>query len=181
MANILEITNWNQLVDARADNKNLRILVSNINSSSLIGTKIVIADITNSFIYFCGFVDIISGESIPVSSQFTPDEMMEKLNDYGFNISIVDTHKIDNSVVTILSGLFAAGYRYVYRDYPKGATYMPYELYATQDLKQRMSDLQLKTMPDFIESFWQWVRPNTMYSINLILSNNGYVSQSNPI
>ena len=69
MANILEINNWNQLVRARSDYENLRIVVSQYNNNpNMTGTKIQIVDYNTNDIYLTLFTEITSSTLIPLTA-----------------------------------------------------------------------------------------------------------------
>ena len=88
MSNILEISNWNQLVSARSDYDNLRIVVKQWNGDDLIGTQIIIADYNNNNIYFSGFVTDLTSTIIPTTATIGNDDMIDIINSFGFNVRI---------------------------------------------------------------------------------------------
>ncbi len=130
MSNILEIgyieyseqtkrVNWNQLLRARADNPNLRIYVQPYNEDTFIATKIMIVDYNTNDVYFTVFAEILqtSESMIPVSASPDADRIIDMINSYGFNVRLSEPTPITDRVLTILRGLYASGYLYVYRDY----------------------------------------------------------------
>ena len=180
MADILEISNWDQLVDAKSDFTNLKIKVRNYNNDKLVGTQIIIADYNTNAIYFSAFATILQSTVIPTSAKLTNEEMIAAINSFGFNVRISEPYILAPDVVEILQGLLSAGYQYVYRDYPMGAKYLRYGIYATDQLKMRMTDLYLPSMPDFVENEWDWCKPNTTYPIaNMV--ETGTVNNGLPI
>lgn len=124
MSNILEISNWDQLTRARADNPNLRIVVTHYNNSDssedfnvLVATKIQIVDYRTNDIYLTVFTEISESSVIPTSASLSAENIVEIINLYGFNVRISMPEVLPESVVTLLKGLYAVGYLYVYRDY----------------------------------------------------------------
>ena len=133
MSNILEIgyieyseqtkrVNWNQLLRARADNPNLRIYVQPYNKTdstgaqnTFIATKIMIVDYNTNDVYFTVFAEILqtSESMIPVSASPDADRIIDMINSYGFNVRLSEPTPVTDRVLTILRGLYAAGYRYV--------------------------------------------------------------------
>ena len=180
MGNIHEISNWDQLVSARSSNPNLRILVTHINNDTTEATQIRIADYETNYIYFSGFVTILRADRFPVTAKFTNEQMIDIINSYGFQVRISPPTVLAEDVVTILRGLYASGYRYVYKDYPKGAKYRTYGIYATDILLQRMEDYYIPDIPEFIDDEWEWCEPNRTYPIEDLI-NSGTVNNGLPI
>lgn len=178
MATKLEITNWDQLVDAKSDYTNLRILVTHYNDDTLEGIKVSIADYNTTDIYFSGFVTLLQSTKIPETAIFTNQQIVDIVNSYGFNVELSEPEVVEPTVLTILQGLYAEGYRYIYKDYLCGANYTRYGIYATDILEKRMSDLYLPDMPEFVRDGWDWCLPNKTYAIQLILET-GTVDNGN--
>lgn len=116
--NIFKFSTWNQLSGLRSSMYNNLILkVTQYNSEDLIGTKISIQDTDTNSIYFTGFIRLIQSNKFNIDAVYTVDEMINKINSYGFNISIVDKIKLPPNVITILQGLKTMGYNYIILDY----------------------------------------------------------------
>lgn len=179
MSNILEINNWNQLTSARADNINLRIYVTQYNSEELIGTKIQIIDYLTNDIYLTLFSKIDASTIIPSEASLEPEEVVRIINLYGFNIRISYPIVLAEKVVSILQGLYDSGYRYVYKDYPNKGNDGIYVIYASKDIRLRMTGFNITKIPDFIEDEWDWCKPFKTYPIIDLL--NGTVDNGLPI
>lgn len=177
MSNILEISNWNQLVKARSDYENLRIYVKQFNSSELIGTQIIIADYNSNETYFSGFVTDLQSTAIPTTATISNDDMITIINSFGFNVRISPPIVLADDVITILRGYYAQGYRYVYKDYPKFKKSLPYCIYVSDVIDWRRHDQIISIMPDFIEDMWEWCVPFKTYPIKDLIDsgtvNNG--------
>lgn len=180
MGTILEISNWDQLVKARSTHDNLRILVTHIKNATTEATQIQIADYETNYVYFTGFVTILSADRFPTTAKFTNEQMIDIINSYGFQVRISPPTVLAEDVVTILTGLYQSGYRYIYKDYPCGAKYRTYGIYATDILQQRMSDLYLPQIPEFIDDEWGWCQPNMTYPIQDLI-DTGTVNNGLPI
>lgn len=179
MQTLLEINNWDQLVDAKSDYANLKILVTHYNNpGELVATKISIIDYKTTDVYFSGFATILEGGIIPETAKFTNEEIISIINSYSFNVTMSQPIQVCSNVLTILNGLYKAGYRYIYKDYKAGNSYTSYGIYATTVLKKRMSDLFIQRMPEFFEDEWDWCLPNRTYPISDILEN-GTVDNGN--
>lgn len=178
MSNILIISNWQQLVKARSeDYTNLRITVTEYNSSDLKGTQISVIDYNTNTVYFKSFVNISESTLIPNTAKLSTQDMITAINNYGFNIRISEPEQVEENVLTILQGLYAAGYRYIYKDYPKphndkcDTNEKPYRIYASDIIQLRRTDLDVSNMPGFIDDQWDWCLPFTTYPISDILEN----------
>ena len=179
MQTLLEINNWDQLVDAKSDYTNLRILVTHYNNTGkLVATKISIVDYETTDVYFSGFATIIEGTIIPESAKFTNEEIIAIVNSYSFNVAMSQPIQVCSDVLIILNGLYEAGYRYIYKDYCGGRPYTRYGIYATKVLEKRTSDLYIQKMPEFLEDGWDWCLPNRTYPIENILET-GTVDNGN--
>lgn len=120
MLNIFKFSTWNQLAGLKSSiYPNLTIDVTQYNSTMLEGTKITIKDITNDDIYFIGFIRVMHSDRFNPLAVYTVDEMIDKINSYGFEIMIVDKIKLPPNVITILSGLKQMGYNYIILDYTR--------------------------------------------------------------
>jgi len=188
MSNILEISNWNQLTRARADNQNLRIVVTHYNDSDSTGdsdvfvaTKIQIVDYQTNDIYLTLFTDISDSTVIPLSASLSAEEVVRVINLYGFNIRISLPEVLPENVVTLLKGLYAAGYLYVYRDYINTRiTRTTSVIYASDQIKIRRTGFNITKTPDFVEDEWDWCKPNYAYPIKDLIEN-GTVNNGQPI
>lgn len=180
MSNILEINNWNQLTSARADNINLRIYVTQYNSEELIGTKIQIINYLTNDIYLTLFSKIDASTIIPVEASLEPEEVIRIINLYGFNVRISYPVVLAERVVTILTGLYNAGYRYIYKDYPNNGNDGVYVIYASKDIRLRMTGFNVTEIPDFVEDEWDWCKPFTTYPIENLI-DDGMVDNGLPI
>ena len=188
MSNILEISNWNQLTRARADNKNLRIVVTHYDDSDSTGdfdvfvaTKIQIVDYQTNDIYLTLFTDISDSTIIPLSASLDAEEVVRVINLYGFNIRISLPEVLPENVVTLLRGLYAAGYLYVYRDYINTRTTRTTSvIYASDQIKIRRTGFNITKTPDFVEDEWDWCKPNYAYPIKDLIEN-GTVNNGQPI
>lgn len=179
MANILEISTWNQLTGARSDYNNLRILVTEYTGEDLTGTQITIADYNTNIKYFSGFVNIGESTLIPVDAKFTDDEMINIINSYGFNVRISPPTILSNNVVDILMGLYASGYRYVYKYY-RDLKQLPYAIFTSVQIKNDRNDYRVSDIPNFIEDEWGWCEPFKTYPI-IDLISTGTVNNGLPI
>lgn len=178
MSNILEISNWNQLVKARAENyDNLRILVKQFDGEDLVGTQIIIADYNTNEVYFSGFVTDLMSTVIPTTATISNDDMIDIINSFGFNVAISPPIVLAEDVITILNGFYAQGYKYVYKDYPRGKDTPPYCIYVSDIIDLRYGDLIISEMPDYKEDYWDWCIPFKTYPIKNLIDtgtvNNG--------
>ena len=178
MSNILIISNWQQLVKARSENySNLRITVSEYNSADLTGTQISIVDYDTNTVYFRSFVNVTEATLIPDTAKLSTQDMITTINNYGFNVKISEPEVVEQNVITILQGLYASGYRYIYKDYPKpykckcDTNDKFYRIYASDVIQLRRTDLDVSNMPGFIDDQWDWCLPFTTYPISDILEN----------
>lgn len=201
MSNILEIgyieyseqtkrVNWNQLLRARADNPNLRIYVQPYNNTdptgaqdTFIATKIMIVDYNTNDVYFAVFAEILqtSESMIPVSASPDADRVIDMINSYGFNVRLSEPTPITDRVLTILRGLYASGYLYVYRDYIHTRTTRTTSvIYASDQIKLRKTGFNITKTPDFVEDDWDWCKPNYAYPIKDLIES-GTVNNGQPI
>lgn len=183
MNTILEISNWNQLVKARSEGyDNLRIVVSQYNSEELIGTKISIVDYNTNDIYFSAFVTDIESSVIPTTAKMSNEDMISIVNKFGFNVRISEPIVLSDNVVTILKGMYAMGYRYVYRDYipclPMGDNRTV--IYVSVDIGHRYFNPNLTNMPDYVDDEWEWCKAFTTYPIKDLI-DTGTVNNGQPI
>lgn len=174
MSNILEINNWNQLTSAKAENKNLRIFVTQYNGEDLIGTKIQIIDYITNDVYLTLFTDILQSDIIPLDSSLPEETVVAIINSYGFNIAISQPEVLPENVVTILEGLYASGYRYIYKDYEKLTDPViknKYVIYASKEIEVRQKGFNITSMPAYIEDEWDWCRAFKTYPIEDLIKN----------
>ena len=185
MSDILEISNWYQLTKARADNSNLRIVVECCNvpddnksgTEELVGTKIQIVNYKSNDVYLTLFGSIKSSDIIPVEASLEPEMVVNIINRYGFNVRISPPEVLQENVITILSGLYASGYRYVYKDYPNKGEDGVYVVYASKQIEKRMTGFDITSIPDFVPDEWDWCKPWCTYPIEDLIetgtNNNG--------
>lgn len=180
MSNKLEISNWNQLVSAKSDYPNLRIVVKQFNGDDLTGTQILIVDYNNNNVYFSGFVKNIHSTLIPIESVIDNDDMIDIINNFGFNVALSEPIVLANEVVTILKGYYAQGYRYVYRDYPRCHSKHKTCIYVSDIIDKRFKDPVISNSPDFIPDMWDWCEPFKTYYIEHLIET-GTVNNGLPI
>lgn len=183
MSTLLEISNWNQLVKARSEGyDNLRIVVSEYNSNELIGTKISVVDYNTNDVYFSTLVTDLSSSIVPITAPMLNSEVLQVLNNYGFNVRFSEPIKLSDNVVTILKGLYAGGYRYVYRDYIPCLPHNAYitGVYASVEIKNRYTDTPISKIPNYVADEWEWVKAFTTYPIEDLIEN-GTVNNGLPI
>ena len=174
MGTILEINNWNQLVRARSEQENLRILVTRYDGEDLIGTKIQIVDYNTNDIYLTIFANVLYSDLIPVSASMPEEDVVSIINSYGFNIAISQPEVLSQNVVTILRGMYAEGYRYVYKDYVKLVDPViknKYVIYVSKEIELRQKGYNITQMPDYIEDEWDWCRAFKTYPIEDLIEN----------
>ena len=120
MINVFEFSNWNQLAGLKStEYPNLKITVEQFNSENLIGTKINIIDIRNDLIMFSGFVRVIQSAVFNPMAVFEVDEIIKRINSYGFNIAIIEPTTLPPNVITILKGIQDLGYNFLTLQYEK--------------------------------------------------------------
>lgn len=142
MVNIFLFSNWNQLSGLRStDYPNLRLQVTQFKSEDLIGTKIDIFDTENNIPYFSGFVRVVESHRFNPLAVFEVDDMIKRINAYGFNIAITDPIDLQPEVVTMLKGLYALGYNYLTLEYSKATKTEDKALYQT-DIDSDKTDFQ---------------------------------------
>ena len=174
MSNILEINNWNQLTSAKADNPNLKIYVSQYNTEELKGTKVQIIDYQTNDTYLTIFPLILESTILPAGASIdNPHEVVDLINSYGFNIRISEPEVLSENVLTILRGLYASGYRYIYRDYIKdrNGEIIDFVIYASDQIKLRKTGFNVKRIPNFIEDEWDWCLQFKTYPIEDLIEN----------
>lgn len=180
MGTILEINNWEQLTRARSTYPNLRIAVDRYNSQELVGTKITILDMGTKEIYTTMFAVVEQSERFPLDVSFTDQQIVDKVNSFGFNVALSQPTALAQNVITILQGLYEGGYRYIYKDYPKGPGKMEYAIIASDQINPRLKGIWITKMPAFIPDEWEWCEPFKSYPIEDLLEN-GTVDNGNPI
>lgn len=120
MINIFEFSNWNQLSGLKSKEfPNLVIYVTQYNTKFLTGTKIDISDTETDAVYFSGFIRLITTTRFNSLAVFEIDDMIKRINSYGFNIRIKDPIDLQPNVVTTLKGLYELGYNYITLQYSK--------------------------------------------------------------
>ena len=180
MSNILEISNWNQLVKAQSDYSNLRIYVKQYNSEDITGTQIIIADYNNDNVYFSGFVTDLQSTLIPTTATISNDNMLDIINSFGFNVKYSEPIVLAEEVITILNGLLQQGYQYVYKDYPRCKNSPPYAIYVSQYVDHRFTNPIISNSPNFVEDMWEWCIPFKTYPIQTLV-NMGTVNNGLPV
>lgn len=177
MGTILEINNWEQLTRARSTYSNLRIAVDRYNSQELIGTKITILDTGTKEIYTTMFAVVEQSTRFPLEVSFTDQQIVDKVNSFGFNVALSQPTCLAQNVVTILQGLYEGGYRYIYKDYPKGIRYPEYTIIASDQINPRLKGVWITKMPGFVPDEWEWCKAFKSYPIQDLL--NGTVDNGN--
>ena len=185
MSNILAINNWDQLVRAKSESyDNLRIVVTQYNSDKLKGTKISIVDYNTNDVYFTAFSINTEGTLIPQTAKLDTKTMIDCINSYGFNVAISEPEMLTQNVITILQGLYASGYRYIYKDYPAeynkyiNKSKSLYLIWASRLISSRVDGTLITNMPDFVGDEWDWCLPFTTYPISDLIEN-GYADNGN--
>ena len=118
MINIFKFSNWNQLSGLKSVlYPNLQINVNQFNSEHLEGTKIDIIDLDNGILYFTGFVRVNRSDRFDPLAVFEVDDMIKRINAYGFDIAIIEPTTLPPNVITMLTGLRALGYNYLTLQY----------------------------------------------------------------
>lgn len=177
MSNILEISNWDQLVKARSSYDNLRIFVKHYNGEDITGTQILITDYNNNNVYFSGFVTDLNSTLIPTTATIDNDYMIEIINSFGFNVAYSQPTVLADEVITILKGYYEQGYRYVYKDYPRFCNSPPYAIYVSDIIDLRFHDPVISKSPSFTFDMWKWCKPFKTYPIKDLIEsgtvNNG--------
>lgn len=223
MMNVFLFSDWNQLSGLKsADYPNLRLQVTQFNSTDLIGTKIDVFDTTNCVPYFSGFVRVVESHRFNPLAVFEIEDMVKRINSYGFNIAITDPIDLQPEVVTMLKGLYTLGYNYITLQYSRStatedkALYqmdidddkldlqtdnwhpLPAKVYSNKYIvvSKHLSDVRRKPAiwlrqptnkdiyvvsqaPDFNWENFKWVKPTTVYSIELLI--NPTEGSKNPI
>lgn len=132
MINVFRFSTWNQLSGLRSlDYPFLRIDVVQFSSRDLDGTKIDIIDTDNNIIYFSGFVRVDSSARFDPLAVFEVDEMIKRINAYGFNIDIEEPTTLPPNVITMLKGLYALGYNFITMQYSRDTKTTDKSIYQT--------------------------------------------------
>lgn len=120
MISVFEFSNWNQLAGLRStDYPYLKLTVDQFNTTALVGTKINIVDTSNNLIYFSGFIRVITSDYFNPMAVFEVDEIIKRINSYGFNIAYIEPIVLPPNVVVTLKGLQSLGYNYITLQYDK--------------------------------------------------------------
>jgi len=189
MLSVFEFSNWNQIAGLRSkDYPYLKLTVDQFESSSLIGTKINIIDTSNNLTYFSGFIRVVESAVFNPMAVFEVDEIIKRINSYGFNIVFVEPTTLPPEVITILKGLQELGYNFLSLQYQKTyATnnkevyeyvidnkYKPSEYpnipetelktspYAVVRNKFLIASKYLKDMPNFNQTYDNIYQPNNL-------------------
>ena len=108
--------------------------------------------------------------------------MIQAINNFGFNVRISEPIVLSENVLTILRGMYAMGYKYVYRDY---IACLPIQenrttIYVSVDIEHRHFNPDLTKMPDYVDDEWEWCKPFTTYPIKDLI-DTGTVNNGLPI
>ena len=118
MNNIIKFSNWNQLSGLKSkEYPSLIIHVTQFNSEELVGTKIDILNTDNEIVYFSGFVRVMNSSVFNPLAVFEVDDIIKRINAYGFNIEITDPITLPENVLKQLRGLYELGYNYLTLEY----------------------------------------------------------------
>ena len=187
--NILEINSWDQVIRARSANyPNLRCNIVNYNGDSLTGKKLIIYDTNTNDVYFSTFVYINNSTIVPDTCAMEQADVINVLGKYGFYIVPTTPYYLNEKVLTILKGLDARGFLYVYAMYKNrdmgGKSYTDKKRFivASEHIyyPKELNDFILKDIevisdsPQFVMDDFDWVLPNRSYHISEIIQN-GYV------
>lgn len=175
---ILEINDWEQLTAARSSYPDLRISVDRYNSEQLIGTKITILDKGTKDIYCTMFAVVEQSTRFPLDVSFTDNEIVDKINSFGFQVRLSEPTALAQNVITILQGLYEEGYRYIYKDYPKFCDNPKYVICASTQINPRLKGFWINKMPSYVPDEWKWCKSFRTYSISDLLEN-GTVDNGN--
>ena len=120
MNNIYKFLNWNQLSGLKSkEYPSLIIEVTQFNSEELIGTKIDILNTDNELTYFSAFIRVQYSTVFNPLAVFEVNDIIKRINAYGFNIAIIEPTILPPNVITQLKGLYELGYNYLTLEYAK--------------------------------------------------------------
>ena len=118
MNNIYKFSNWNQLSGLKSkEYPSLIIKVTQFNSEELIGTKIDILNTDNELTYFSAFIRVQYSTVFNPLAVFEVDDIVKRINAYGFNIAIIEPTILPPNVTAQLRGLYELGYNYLTLEY----------------------------------------------------------------
>ena len=118
MNNIYKFSNWNQLSGLKSiEYPSLIIKVTQFNSEELIGTKIDILNTDNELTYFSAFIRVQYSTVFNPLAVFEVDDIIKRINAYGFNIAIIEPTILPPNVIAQLRGLYELGYNYLTLEY----------------------------------------------------------------
>ena len=118
MENIIKFSNWNQLSGLKSkEYPSLIIKVTQFNSEELIGTKIDILNTDNELTYFSAFIRVQYSTVFNPLAVFEVEDIIKRINAYGFNIAIIEPTVLPPNVITQLRGLYELGYNYLTLEY----------------------------------------------------------------
>lgn len=118
MNNIYRFSNWNQLSGLKSiEYPSLIIKVTQFNSEELIGTKIDILNTDNELTYFSAFIRVQYSTVFNPLAVFEVDDIVKRINAYGFNIAIIEPTILPPNVIAQLRGLYELGYNYLTLEY----------------------------------------------------------------
>ena len=190
MNNILEINKWDQVLRARSANyPNLRCNIVNYSGDSLTGKKLIVYDTNTNDVYFSTFVYINNATLVPDICAMEQQNVIDVLGTYGFYIVPTTPYYLPEKVLTILKGLDARGFLYVYAMYKdrdrggKAYTSKKRFIVASEHIyyPKELNDFLLKDIdvvsdsPQFVMDDFDWVLPNRSYPIADIIQH-GYVN-----
>lgn len=118
MNDIYKFSNWNQLSGLKSiEYPSLIIKVTQFNSEELIGTKIDILNTDNELTYFSAFIRVQYSTVFNPLAVFEVDDIIKRINAYGFNIAIIEPTILPPNVIAQLRGLYELGYNYLTLEY----------------------------------------------------------------
>lgn len=118
MNSIYKFSNWNQLSGLKSiEYPSLIIKVTQFNSEELIGTKIDILNTDNELTYFSAFIRVQYSTVFNPLAVFEVEDIIKRINAYGFNIAIIEPTVLPPNVITQLRGLYELGYNYLTLEY----------------------------------------------------------------
>lgn len=118
MNNIYKFSNWNQLSGLKSiEYPSLIIKITQFNSEELIGTKIDILNTDNELTYFSAFIRVQYSTVFNPLAVFEVDDIIKRINAYGFNIAIIEPTILPPNVIAQLRGLYELGYNYLTLEY----------------------------------------------------------------
>ena len=165
MINAFEFSNWNQLSGLRSyDYKDLVIHVTQFNSTELVGTKIDIVDDINNIPYFSAFVRVIHSNRFDPLAVYDVDDIIKRINAYGFNIAIIEPLVLPPNVMDMLRGFKALGYNYLTLQYMRQTSTNEQALYE--------SNIDEVTVDDYIAQYLP--PPYKVFNNKMVFATKGF-------